>query len=123
MNESKTSCASTDQKWSTWESIDWNKCEIAVNKLQARIVKAQKAGKHGRVKALQWMLTHSFYAKALAVKRVTSNRGSKTAGVDKAVWATSNSKFKAISELRRRGYTPQPLRRYILKRVTGSCVH
>ena len=37
MNESKTSCASTDQKWSTWESIDWNKCEIAVNKLQARI--------------------------------------------------------------------------------------
>ena len=27
MNESKTSCASTDQKWSTWESIDWNKCD------------------------------------------------------------------------------------------------
>ena len=53
MNEIKTSCASTDRKWSTWESIDWNKCEIAVNKLQARIVKAQKAGKHGRVKALQ----------------------------------------------------------------------
>lgn len=85
MNENKTSCASTNQKWSTWESIDWNKCEIAVNKLQARIVKVQKAGKYGRVKALQWMLTHSFYAKALAVKRVTSNRGSKTAGVDKAV--------------------------------------
>ena len=91
MNEIKTSCASTGRKWNTWESIDWNKCDIAFNKLLARIGKAQKAGKHGRVKALQWMLTHSFYAKALAVKRVTSNRGSKTAGVDKAVWATSNS--------------------------------
>lgn len=42
MNEIKTSCASTDRKWSTWESIDWNKCVIAVNKLQARIVKAQR---------------------------------------------------------------------------------
>ena len=67
MNEIKTSCASTDRKWSTWESIDWNKCEIAVNKLQARIVKAQKAGKHGKVKSLQWVLTHSFYAKSLAL--------------------------------------------------------
>ena len=73
MNEIKTSCASTDCQWNTWQSINWNKCEAAVNKLQARIVKAQKESKHGKVKALQWTLTHSFYAKALAVKRVTSN--------------------------------------------------
>jgi RNA-directed DNA polymerase len=53
MNEIKTSCASTDQKWDTWDSIDWLRCEIAVKKLQARIVKAQKAGRYGRVKALQ----------------------------------------------------------------------
>ena len=45
MNESK-SCASTNQKWDTWESINWTKCEVEVKKLQARIVKAQKAGKH-----------------------------------------------------------------------------
>ena len=25
MNEIQTSCASTDRKWNTWESIDWNK--------------------------------------------------------------------------------------------------
>jgi RNA-directed DNA polymerase len=74
MNDIKTSYASTDQTtWATWESIDWNKCEHEVKKLQARIVKAQKEGKHGKVKALQWVLTHSFYAKALAIKRVTSN--------------------------------------------------
>ena len=77
MNEIKTSCAPTDRKWETWEDIDWNKCQQSVRKLQERIVKAQKEGKHGKVKTLQWMLTHSFYAKALAVKRVSSNKGSK----------------------------------------------
>ena len=120
MNEIQTSCASTDRKWNTWESIDWNKCEIAVNKLQARIVKAQKAGKHGRVKSLQWVLTHSFYAKALAVKRVTSNSGSDTAGVDNEKWSTPNAKFKAIGELKRRGYNPQPLRRVNIKKSNGK---
>ena len=120
MNEIKTSCASTDRKWNTWESIDWNKCKITVNKLQARIVKAQKAGKHGRVKSLQWVLTHSFYAKALAVKRVTSNSGSDTAGVDKVKWSTSNAKFKAIGELKRRGYKPQPLKRVDIKKSNGK---
>ena len=73
MDEPKNSCASSDHKESTWENIDWNKCEKAVSKLQARIVKAQKEGKFGKVKALQWTLTHSFYAKALAVRRVTSS--------------------------------------------------
>jgi RNA-directed DNA polymerase len=49
------------------------------------------------VKALQWLLTHSFYAKALAVKRVTSNSGSRTAGMDKVLWKTPHAKFKAIN--------------------------
>lgn len=109
MNELEISCASTDRKSNAWDSIDWLRCEIAVKKLQARIVKAQKEGRYGKVKALQWMLTHSFYAKALAVKRVTSNKGKKTAGVDRVLWKTPKAKFQAISELKRRGYNPQPL--------------
>ena len=48
MNEIKTSCAPTDQKWQTWEDIDWIKCQHWVRKLQGRIVKAQKEGKHGK---------------------------------------------------------------------------
>lgn len=54
MNELEISCASTDRKSNAWDSIDWLRCEIAVKKLQARIVKAQKEGRYGKVKALQW---------------------------------------------------------------------
>ena len=61
-----------------WHSIDWAKCHKSVRRLQVRIAKAQQEGKRGRVKALQWLLTHSFSAKALAVKRVTETRGRNT---------------------------------------------
>lgn len=60
MNETKTSCAPADSRNLTWDGMDWSKCEAYVRKLQARIVKAQKEGRHNKVKALQWMLTHSF---------------------------------------------------------------
>jgi RNA-directed DNA polymerase len=120
MNGIKTSCAPADNQQSSWDSINWLKYELAIKKLQARIVKAQKEGRHGRVKALQWTLTHSFYAKALAVRRVTSNSGSKTAGVDLVTWEDSEIKFQAIKELKRRGYQPQPLRRIHIKKSNGK---
>lgn len=121
MNEINLSCAPTDLKqWNTWTEIDWTKCETAVKKLQARIVKAQQKGRPGKVKALQWTLTHSLYAKALAVKRVTSNKGKNTAGVDKVLWTTPKAKMGAIAELKRRGYKPQPLRRVNIKKSNGK---
>lgn len=60
VNRLDQSCAPTDNLQSNWDRIDWTKAEQAVKKLQARIVKAQKEGRHNKVKALQWTLTHSF---------------------------------------------------------------
>ena len=101
----------------SWDSTDWNSITQKVRALQLRIVKAIKQGRHGKVKALQWLLTHSFAAKLLAVKRVTRNKGKNTAGTDKIVWKTPNQKIKAAYSLLRKGYHAQPLRRlYILKR-------
>ena len=92
-------CAPANRAQS-WESIDWKKAEAYVKKLQMRIVKAQKDGHYNKVKTLQWLLTHSFYAKALAVKRVTSNKG-KTMNYGKRQRANSrrlrNSNAGAIS--------------------------
>ena len=93
-------CAPAD-KVQSWESINWKKAEDYVKKLQMRIVKAQKSGHCSKVKTLQWLLTHSFYAKALAVRRVTSNKGKNTAGVDHEIWKTPKGKFAAISKLGR----------------------
>ena len=121
MNEINLSCAPADRRqWNNWTDIDWAGCEAAVQKLQGRIVKAQKEGRPGKVKALQWTLTHSFYAKALAVKRVTSNKGKNTAGVDKVLWTTPNAKMGAVADLKRRGYNPQPLRRVHIKKSNGK---
>ena len=65
-----------------WSFIDWNKAQREVRRLQMRIAKAVKENRWNKVKALQFLITHSFYAKLLAVKRVTSNKGKNTPGVD-----------------------------------------
>ncbi|WP_341315279.1 group II intron reverse transcriptase/maturase [Paraburkholderia sp. IMGN_8] len=103
-----------------WHGIDWAGCHREVRRLQARIVKAKQAGKHSKVKALQWLLTHSFSGKALAVKRVTENRGKRTPGVDRITWSTPTSKFQAVSSLKRRGYRPRPLRRIYIPKANGK---
>ena len=72
------------------------------------------------MKALQWLLTHSFAAKALAVKRVTENQGKKTPGVDGKIWSTPAAKAKAIASLQRRGYQPQPWRRVYIPKANGK---
>jgi len=113
-------CASSQPAESKWESIDWNKCKCRVRKLQARIVKAQKEKRYGKVKSLQRILVTSFDAKALAVKRVTSNKGKRTAGVDKVKWTASETKFKAILSLKRKGYKPKPLKRVYIDKSNGK---
>ncbi|MDA0910834.1 MAG: group II intron reverse transcriptase/maturase [Proteobacteria bacterium] len=103
-----------------WDLIDWKIIEKHVNRLQMRIAKATRERRYGKVKSLQWILTHSFYAKLLAVKRVLSNKGSRTAGIDKELWRTDRQKTNAIIRLKRRGYQPKPLRRIYIPKKNGK---
>ena len=119
MNVNQTTCAATNHDFA-WKSINWKKCEAQVKKLQERIVKARKEGRHGKVQSLQWTLTHSFAAKAIAVKRVTTNEGKKTPGVDGVLWSTDKAKYEAVLDLKRNGYKPQPLRRVFIKKANGK---
>src|SRR5258707_1467458 len=103
-----------------WHDIDWASVSHNVRRLQARIVKATKEGRWGKVKALQRLLTHSFSGKALAVRRVTENQGKNTPGVDKVTWNTPQKKLNAIYSLRQRDYRPQPLRRIYIPKKNGK---
>ena len=82
MNAETIRVCTLRQRQSTWDQIDWSQYERQIRRLQARIVKATREGRWGKVKALQRLLTHSFSGKALAVKRVTENQGKRTPGVD-----------------------------------------
>lgn len=113
-------CATLNINDNAWNQIDWKRAEAYVRKLQTRIVKAYQEGRHNKVKSLQWLLTHSFYGKALAVKRVTENQGKKTAGVDNELWTTPKQKYEAIQNLKRRGYRPMPLRRVYIPKKNGK---
>ena len=117
MNAGTMACAPSGLGWQT---IKWVAVRRQVRKLQARIVKATQDGKHGKVKALQWLLTHSFSGKALAVKRVTENDGRKTSGVDRIIWNTLEAKTNAMASLQKRGYQPLPLRRVLIPKKNGK---
>lgn len=99
-----------------WKTIDWKKAEQEVNRLQVRIVKATQEKKWNTVKRLQYLLAHSFYAKALAVRRVTTNKGKKTAGVDGEIWSTPAMKMRAVMSLTDKGYKAKPLRRVYIEK-------
>ena len=103
-----------------WRDTNWSDCHRRVRSLQVRIVKAWQEGRRRKVKTLQRMLTRSLSGKALAVKRVTENRGKRTPGVDGETWSTPDAKSKAVLSLRRRRYQPRPLRRVYIPKRNGK---
>ena len=82
MSQAATLAGAAPGPATDWHSINWNKVYRTVRRLQARIVKAVREGKWHKVKALVYLLTHSFSGRALAILRVISNSGAKTPGVD-----------------------------------------
>ncbi len=118
MKISKEISASPDS--AQWQSINWKVVESHVLKLQMRIAKATREGKHGKAKSLQWILTHSRSAKLLAVKRVSQNRDSKTPGIDGVIWNTDTRRMRAVNQLSRKAYQAKPLKRIYISKKNGK---
>jgi RNA-directed DNA polymerase len=103
-----------------YKSIDWKYLRRQVRRLQVRIAKAVIENRWNKVRSLQYLISRSLYAKLLAVKRVTSNKGKNTPGVDGVLWQGARVKWRAVCSLRRRGYKPQPLRRIYIPKKNGK---
>ena len=72
----------------------------------------------GKVKALQYLLTHSFSGKALAVRRVTENQG-RTPGVDGETWNYPPKKGKLFTA-GKDWLSTTPLRRVYIPKSNGK---
>ena len=120
MSAAEMPAGAAPERTPDWHSIDWRKVWRTVRRLQARIVKAVAEGRWNKVKALVYLLTHSFSGRALAILRVVSNSGAKTPGVDGILWNTPEAKSAAFGTLRRHGYQPQPLRRVYIPKSNGK---
>ncbi|MCD4808575.1 MAG: group II intron reverse transcriptase/maturase, partial [Methanosarcinales archaeon] len=99
-----------------WNSIDWKKVEKHVNRLQVRITKAVIEGKWWLVNRLQYLLTHSYFAKLLATRNTNQNKGKRTAGIDGETWSSPEAKMKAALSLTDRRYKAKPLKRIYIEK-------
>ena len=121
MGRSHRSCAPSTLPFDSWADIPWSQYEKQVQKLQRRIAKAIRDRKFGKARALQNILTRSLAARALAVRRVTTNKGARTPGVDRVRWTTHKQKMKALKKLQqRRTYHSLPLRRVFIPKKNGK---
>ncbi|MDJ0532566.1 MAG: group II intron reverse transcriptase/maturase [Xenococcaceae cyanobacterium MO_207.B15] len=94
-----------------WENLDWRKAEFWIFKLQKRIYRASQEGEIKLLHQLQRTLTNSWYAKLVAVRRVTQeNKGKKTAGIDGIKSLTPQQRLKLAQKLKING-TARPTKR------------
>ena len=100
-----------------WQDLPWKKIHRHVFRLQKRIYRATQRGEVRRARKLQKLLVKSWYARLLAVRRISQdNRGKKTAGVDGVKLLTPAGRWRLANAIRlddqaaplRRTWIPKP---------------
>lgn len=96
--------------------MPWKEYYGTVFKMQEQIVMAYRSKNPKRVKELQRILVNSEEGQFLAIRKVTTNQGSKTPGMDGTVWDTPAKRMEARYRLKEiinhpRAYKASPLKR------------
>ncbi|MCY9665836.1 group II intron reverse transcriptase/maturase [Paenibacillus alginolyticus] len=107
-----------------WDSVNWQKLEKYVRKLQQRIYHAERLGKKRKVRDLQRLLLRSKAALLLAIKRVTQiNKGKRTAGVDGMKVLKAEQRvvlYNSMTRLSIKLHKPKPALRTYIKKKNGK---
>lgn len=106
-----------NDKITSYQDIDWRRCQDELLQKQQHLVEAYRAKQNRIVKNLQRQIVTSFAARALAVRRVTNNKGGQTPGVDGAKWPDPNSRLRAVEQLRNLTQNPNSYRALPVRRV------
>lgn len=104
------------EKLKSYQEIDWRQCQSKLLHNQQQLVEAYRAKQTRKVQNLQRKIVTSFEARALAVRRITHNKGGQTPGVDGQKWLSPKSRLLAIEQLQNltqnpKSYRAQPVRR------------
>lgn len=104
-----------------WNNINWKQAESDLAILQYEILKAHRNEDCNRVLTTQHALVRSFAARCLAIRKVTSNRGGLTPGVDGISYNTDSKKFAAVHTVKDlSNYKADPVRRVYIPRPDGK---
>jgi RNA-directed DNA polymerase len=100
-----------------WQDIPWRQVHRHVFRLQKRMYQATQRGQVRTRHKVQQLLIKSWYARLLAVRRVTQdNRGKHTAGIDGVKVLTAPQRWCLATELRLDGTATALRRTWIPKR-------
>jgi RNA-directed DNA polymerase len=104
-----------------WRAIPWTKVHRHVFRLQKRIYRATQSGNVRTARKLQKLLVKSWYARLLAVRRISQdNRGKHTAGVDGVKSLTPAERWQMARAIRLDGKSTPLRRTWIPKRGTAD---
>ncbi|MFM7710706.1 MAG: group II intron reverse transcriptase/maturase [Ferruginibacter sp.] len=104
-----------------YRDIDWKQCNVDLRHKQAKILWAFREKNDKKVLELQQALVRSFAARAISVRKVVTNDGKNTPGVDGITWKTDAEKLQAIHDLKNlTNYKASPVKRVSIPKPDGS---